>query len=79
MNRTKSYPSAGRIAKMDFRTFFRSVFSYMEIGDEQESEEMAKKLVHCWRWTFLPSLFTFMEVEDEQKSEGIVKKLSQCW
>ena len=35
----KSYPSAGRLVKIDFPIFS---LSYMEVGDEQKSEEMAK-------------------------------------
>ena len=34
-----SYAIAGRLVKVDFRT---SLFSYMEVGVEQKSEEMAK-------------------------------------
>ena len=41
----KSYPSGGRRLKMDFRTFS---FFYMEVGDEQKSEEMATQLSQCW-------------------------------
>ena len=37
----KSYPSDGRLVKMDFCTF--SLF-YMDVGDESKSEEMAKEL-----------------------------------
>ena len=40
----KSYPSATRLLK----TFLPSLFSYMEVGDGQKSEEMAKKLSQCW-------------------------------
>ena len=29
-------------------TFVHSLVSYMEVGDEQKSEEMAKKLSQCW-------------------------------
>ena len=41
----KGYPSAGRLVKMDF---VRCLFLYMEVGDEQKSEEMAKKLSQCY-------------------------------
>ena len=40
----KSYPSTTRLVK----TFLPSLFSYMEVGDGQKSEEMAKKLSQCW-------------------------------
>ena len=47
----------------------------MEVGDEQKSEEIAKKLSQCWygSWTFVPSLFSYMEVGDEQKPEEMPK------
>ena len=41
----KRYPSVDRIVKMDF---LPSLFSYIEVGDEEKSEEMAKKLSHWW-------------------------------
>ena len=39
----KRYPmGAGRLANMDSKTF-----SILEVGDDQKSEEMAKKLSQC--------------------------------
>ena len=47
----KSYPSAGRLVKINFPTF--SLFLYEGGGggggDEQKSEEMAKKLSLSWQ------------------------------
>ena len=41
----KRYPmGAGRLANMDCPTFF-----ILEVGDDQRSEEMAKKLSQCWQ------------------------------
>ena len=41
----KRYPSAGRLVTMEFPTLS---LSYMEVGDEQKSNEMAKKLSQWW-------------------------------
>ena len=30
-------------------TFLPSLFPYVEVGDEKESEKMAKKLSQCWQ------------------------------
>ena len=82
----KSYPSTTMLVKI----FLPSLFSYIEVGDRQKSEEMPKKLSQCWKvtddglcylpsWTLLNTLFSYMEVGDEEKSKETAKKLSQCW
>ena len=50
----------------------------MEVGDEQKSEEMVKKLSQCFQVTEdrLSYLLSYMEVADEQKSDKMPKKLS---